>query len=93
VRPSRSRGPSRSNWWRPRFIGPSDGADVGGRIDIVIERWSTDAEREALLRELRTERSGDAAPRPRQGVSSQRRRAAAAPTPSARVRICDACAT
>jgi hypothetical protein len=34
--------------------GPSDGADVGGRIDIVIERWSTDAEREALLRELRT---------------------------------------
>ena len=34
--------------------GPSDGAVAGGRIDIVIERWSTDAEREALLRELRT---------------------------------------
>jgi hypothetical protein len=33
--------------------GPSDGAVVGGRIDIVIERWSTDAEREALARGLR----------------------------------------
>src|SRR5262245_23329586 len=25
--------------------GPSDGAVTGGRIDLVIERWSTDAER------------------------------------------------
>jgi hypothetical protein len=33
--------------------GPSDGAVVGGRIDIVIERWSTDAERDTLVRQLR----------------------------------------
>jgi len=32
---------------------PSDGAVVGGRIDIVIERWSSDAERDTLLRDLR----------------------------------------
>ena len=32
---------------------PSDGAIVGGRVDITIERWSTDAERDTLLRELR----------------------------------------
>jgi hypothetical protein len=32
---------------------PNDGGDVGGRIDIVIERWSTDAEREALVNNLR----------------------------------------
>jgi hypothetical protein len=32
---------------------PNDGGVVGGRIDIVIERWSTDAERETLLSELR----------------------------------------
>jgi hypothetical protein len=33
--------------------GPHDGAVVGGRIDIVIERWSTDAERETLVKQLR----------------------------------------
>jgi len=33
--------------------GPSDGAVVGGRIDIIIERWSTDAERETLVSNLR----------------------------------------
>jgi len=33
--------------------GPSDGAVVGGRIDIVIERWSTEAERDALVRQVR----------------------------------------
>jgi hypothetical protein len=38
--------------------GPSDGAVVGGRIDIVIERWSTDAERDALARELRANDPG-----------------------------------
>jgi len=38
--------------------GPSDGAVVGGRIDIVIERWSTDAERETLVRELRAHDPG-----------------------------------
>jgi len=32
---------------------PDAGSVIGGRIDIVIERWSTDAEREALQRELR----------------------------------------
>ncbi len=31
---------------------PNDGAVAGGRIDITIERWSTDAERETLWREL-----------------------------------------
>src|SRR5882672_12471335 len=32
---------------------PDAGSVIGGRIDIVIERWSTDAERETLLRQLR----------------------------------------
>jgi len=32
---------------------PDAGAVAGGRIDIAIERWSTDAEREKLRRELR----------------------------------------
>lgn len=31
---------------------PDAGGVTGGRIDIVIERWSTDAERETLLRGL-----------------------------------------
>src|SRR6267142_4033024 len=38
--------------------GPSDGGDVGGRIDIVIERWSTDAERETLVNHLRANDPG-----------------------------------
>ena len=33
--------------------GPSDGADVGGRIDIVIERWSTDANARRAARTAR----------------------------------------
>lgn len=37
---------------------PSDGAVVGGRIDIVIERWSTDAERETLVTQLRANDPG-----------------------------------
>src|SRR5262245_1354452 len=37
---------------------PNDGGDVGGRIDITIERWSTDAERETLWRELRANDPG-----------------------------------
>jgi len=32
---------------------PNDGGYPGGRVDITIERWSTDAERETLVRELR----------------------------------------
>src|SRR2546422_11605687 len=31
---------------------PDAGAVAGGRIDIAIERWSTDAERESLRRTL-----------------------------------------
>jgi len=37
---------------------PNDGGTVGGRIDITIERWSTDAERETLWRELRANDPG-----------------------------------
>src|SRR6267142_591993 len=38
--------------------GPSDGGVAGGRIDIVIERWSTDAERETLVNHLRANDPG-----------------------------------